>query len=300
MELRQLRYFLRVASELHFGRAAERLNVAPSAVSQQVARLERELGVQLLDRSRRTVRLTEAGERFVPLAQNVIDALRTAVEQMRDLSDEQQRVVRLGTSAGLGARISDLAERAQRADPPVELRLEYLRTADRLAAVLAGELDAAIVRGDSRATGRFDFTEVWQDELLVALPSVHPLAGEHVVDLAGLADLPLRISPRDDNPDLYDAVQQAAHAAGFTPRIVGDFGGSLHEGFARLAIGAPSWTVFFASHAKTLAIPGISFLPANVGAQHRPLRLPAYLVTDAGRRLTPALVELLQICRESA
>lgn len=298
MELRQLRYFLQVADQLHFGRAAERLRVAPSAVSQQVSRLERELGVPLLDRSHRTVRLTDAGERFRPLAQQVLDAETAAVAEMRALSGRQERLVRLGTSAGLGARVSELVHSCQRADPPITLQLNYSDVNTRLHQVRSGTLDAAVVRGDSRATDEFDFTHVWTDELLVALPSAHPLAGRRRIPFGELAGLPLRIAPAQSNPDLYHAVQQAAAVSGFEPVIAGEFGAALHEAFAELAIGPPSWTVFYASHADTLAIPGVAFRPVEVGKKARPLSLATFVVTDGTRRLSGVLADFLQRCRE--
>ncbi|NYI71107.1 DNA-binding transcriptional LysR family regulator [Naumannella cuiyingiana] len=295
VELRQLRYFLEVARELHFGRAAEALRVAPSAVSQQVARLERELGTPLLDRSHRAVRLTEAGQRFAPRARAVLDAANAAADSVRVPS----RVVRLGTSAGLGTRIAALAERAQLAEPPIRLELSYAPADDRLAAVGAGRLDAAVVRGDSRASAELDFTEVWTDELVIALPSAHPLAAEAAIPLGALAGVPLRIVPRDRNPDLHDTVYAAAAESGFVPTIAGEFGDALHEGFAALAIGPPSWTVFYAGHAQTLAIPGVSFVPATVGPDGRGLFLRAFVVTDARRPLSPVLAEFLDLCRRA-
>ncbi|MFF4290526.1 LysR family transcriptional regulator [Streptomyces sp. NPDC001633] len=105
MELRQVRYFVTVAHELHFGRAAERLHIVQSAVSQQVRRLERELGAELFDRSARQVRLTAVGARFLPEAQALLAAEERARAVVAELTAGRSRTLRLGTSTGLGAHL---------------------------------------------------------------------------------------------------------------------------------------------------------------------------------------------------
>ncbi|MEU9477487.1 LysR substrate-binding domain-containing protein [Streptomyces sp. NPDC048191] len=253
MELRQLSYFVAVAEELHFGRAAERLHIVQSAVSQQIQRLERELGAELFDRSPRRVRLTGAGERLLPEARAVL----TAAEKARAVVAAPAGL-RLGTSTGLGAHLDRvLAAFAERA-PEVAVELFSLPAGERLDRVAAGRLDAAFVRAVEPRPG-VRVLPLWADPLVAALPAAHPLAARDEVDLADLAGLPLALTPRRNNPALVDLVLGACRGAGFEP-VPGPAGGTLHDTLA--TIGArPLWTVVYASHARVLATPRVAYVP---------------------------------------
>lgn len=141
MELRQLTYFVAVAEELHFGRAADRLHIVQSAVSMQIQRLERELGAELFDRSPRRVRLTGAGERLLPEARAVLAAAERARAAVAPPSG-----LRIGTSTGLGAHLDRVLAAFARHAPDVPVELYSLPVAERLARVAGGRLDAAFVR----------------------------------------------------------------------------------------------------------------------------------------------------------
>jgi DNA-binding transcriptional LysR family regulator len=261
MELRQLRYVVTVAEERHFGLAAQRLHIGQPAVSQQIRRLERELGVELFDRSPRHVRLTAAGARFVLAAREVL----AAADRARAAATGQ-RPLRLGTASGLGTRLDELLDRLAL---PVEL--DALPVQARLDRVLAGGLDAAFVRGPV-ADPRLRAVSTWHDELLVALPARHPAADGAAVALGDLAELPLRIVERRHNPPLVDLVARACHDAGFEP-VLSSGRGPLEETMAIIGSGAGAWTVVFAAHAIVMARPRVRFLPALP-----PLHLPTSLV----------------------
>ncbi|MER6544765.1 LysR family transcriptional regulator [Streptomyces sp. NPDC001250] len=283
MELRQLSYFVAVAEELHFGRAAERLHIVQSAVSQQIQRLERELGAELFDRSPRRVRLTGAGERLLPEARAVLAAAeraRAAVAAPAGL--------RLGTSTGLGAHLDRvLAAFAERA-PQVPVELVSLPAGERLARVAAGRLDAAFVRAAEPPAG-VRVVPLWSDPLVAALPATHRLAGRDEIDLADLAGLPLALAPRRVNPALVDLVVGACHAAGFEP-VPGPAGGTLHDTLA--TIGArPLWTVVFAAHARVLATPRVAYVPFRAPG----LALPTGLAVPVAGP-SPHLEKLLLAC----
>jgi DNA-binding transcriptional LysR family regulator len=261
VELRQLAYFVSVAEHLHFGRAAAALDVGQPAVSQQVARLERELGVVLFDRSARTVRLTDAGTRFLPAARNVLAAAQHAREVVLDQSSAASRVLRLGSSTGLGDRLERVLRALGELLPTTAVELTSAPTRARLERVAAGQLDAAFVRGVTSAPG-VELVEIWRDRLVVALPAEHELARSTPLNLVDLAGLPLRIVPRGQNPPLVDLVLGACASAGFTPVDASRFG-TLENTLAAIATGPPSWTVLYAAHARLLNHPRVAFLPTD-------------------------------------
>ncbi|MFG3055192.1 LysR family transcriptional regulator [Kitasatospora sp. NPDC048239] len=263
MELRQLAYLVAVAEEGGFGRAAERLSIVQSAVSQQVQRLERELGLVLFDRSSRRVRLTAAGERLLPEARAVLAAAEQTRRVAAEITAGAEGVLRLGAVHGPGDRLYRvLAELAELA-PRLRVRLTRAAPTQRLALVRSGALDAAFVRGPAAAPG-LDLLPLWSDPLYAALPTAHPLAGPGdgaPLRLAQLADLPLRLAPHTDNPPFHGLVTAAWRAAGLTPPPPGPPFTTLRETLTEIADDPPSWTVFYQ----------VSDLPPVPRVAYRPL-----------------------------
>ncbi|MFI0717242.1 LysR family transcriptional regulator [Streptomyces inhibens] len=292
MELRQLRYFLTVAEELHFGRAAERLHIVQSAVSQQLRRLERELGTELFARSTRVVRLTEAGNRLLPYAREMLALQAGAREAIDELRSEQAATVRLGTSSGLGAWLDAVLTAFTRHTGHAQLELVTSSTEERLAQVRAGDLDAALLRGERTDPG-LEFLPLWQDALMAALPAAHELAARETVELARLAELPLRLSPRSRNPALHDLVMHSCRAAGYTPVLGPEFTND-QDTLAAVGYGKPSWTVFYAPHADQLPVPGVVFRPLSDPA---PV-MQTYLAVRNGPPRA-ALRALIEACYEA-
>ena len=253
VELRQFEYFVAVAEQLHFGRAAAALSIGQPAVSQQVARLERELGVDLFDRTGRTVRLTDAGRLLLPEARAVL----AAVDRARSVLAPRAPILRIGSSTGLGDRLARVLQALSELAPGTETVLVSAPTRVRLERVAGGQLDAAFVRGVTAAAD-LELIEVWRDRLLVVLPATHELAAGDVVDLADLASIPLLIASRRDNAPLVDLVLGACADTGFTPKL-GTHTGNLETTHAAIATGAPGWTVIYEAHARTLNQPRLAF-----------------------------------------
>ncbi|MFI9155250.1 LysR family transcriptional regulator [Streptomyces sp. NPDC053367] len=263
MELRQLQYFLAVAEEGGFARAAERIGIVQSAVSQQIRRLERDLGVTLFDRSTRHVHLSAAGERLLPEARLVLDAARRTRQVAADITTGAAGLLRLGTVHGPGERLyRALAELAD-THPGLQVRLKRLPAAERVAAVREGSLDAALIRALTSAPG-LRLIPLRTDLLYAALPARHPLAAEARLGPEQFAGLPLRLAARDRNPPFHDLLTDALRAAGVTPPPAPEFT-SLRETLAEIAVGPPSWTVFY----------DVSGLPPAPGVAIRPLTEPA-------------------------
>jgi DNA-binding transcriptional LysR family regulator len=224
VELRPLRSFLVLAEELHFGRAARRLHISQPPLSRQIRRLEDELGVELLRRTRRSVQLTDAG--------------RLLVEQGRPLVDQAERVEELVRRAGAGEvgrlavgfvgsatyeTLPAIVRAFRDLAPGVELRLEELTTAPQVAALRAGQIDVGLVRPPVDG-GRLRLTPLVEERLVAALPDTHPLAGRTRVRAAALADDPFVLFPRQIGSGLYDDVLGVCRAAGFGPRVVQEAG----------------------------------------------------------------------------
>ena len=289
MELRQLEYFVAVAELLHFGRAAERLHIGQPAVSQQVRRLERELGAPLFDRSSRSVGLTAAGRALLPEARAVLAAADRARDAARAVSEQETVRMRVGTSSGLGDRLDAVVDHLAMSAPGLRLELIGAATDVRLARVRSGQLDAAFARGLTKAADLV-LESIWHDEVLAIVAASNPLAAADVVDVADLAPYALRIVPRRMNVPLVDLVLVACAAAGFSPRLGAPFT-NLQDTLAEIGADATTWTVMYAAHARHLATDRVVALRLRP-----PVVMPTVLAVPPGAP-TPALRQLLTACR---
>ncbi|GGS99700.1 LysR substrate-binding domain-containing protein [Streptomyces griseoviridis] len=174
--LAQLTSFVTVAEELHFTRAAERLNMTQPPLSRQIQLLENELGVQLLDRTNRSVRLTPAGRAFLVEARRILRQSEHAALAVRRVSTGEAGALSVGfTAASAYSALGDLLQTARAALPGVEILLQELVTRDQLKALGQGSLDLGLIRPS--ATGPdLACRPIVREGLLAALPARHPLA----------------------------------------------------------------------------------------------------------------------------
>jgi DNA-binding transcriptional LysR family regulator len=199
---RDLRYFLAVAEELHFTRAAERLYVSQPALSKQIRLLERNLGAALFVRDRREVRLTRMGEALVPHARRVLgawDEAWTALETAK-AAERARLVIGMSTSPGRGGLLPAIRSRFTEELPDAELVLRQVGWADSTAGLADGSCDVAFVWLPLPGADRFDLLVVAEEPRHVALPRHHRLAARQSLTMADLLDEPFLALPESAGP----------------------------------------------------------------------------------------------------
>ncbi len=220
MELKQLRYFIAVAEEGHFGRAAEKLHRSQPPVSTQIRLLERELGVTLLSRTTRRVELTPAGEVFLEKAKRVLEAAEDARIAVGAAAKGLVGHLTVGFVSSAALSLLPLALRKFRETyPNVDLNLRELTSAEQRKALLAGEIDVGLVRLPMN-TDDLTVTKVLAEPLIVALPAEHILVAEEVITLAALADAPLISFPKYLVPGAHEHLMDLFARSGHAPNIV--------------------------------------------------------------------------------
>jgi DNA-binding transcriptional LysR family regulator len=220
MELRHLRYFVAVAEELHFRRAAERLHVAQPAVSEQVRKLEDELGVRLLNRTQRSVSLTDAGSAMLEEARRVLLQAERAMAAARDTRDSAATRLRVGYMPdSLPTIVPRALQDLLKTMPNVQVSLETGAARNLIEEVRAGRVDAAVVSLPAPTSG-LQRTLLGGQSAVVAMPVMHAHSTRESIDLEKLAPERIVMLPRDVNPAFYDGVLSVCRDAGLSPSIV--------------------------------------------------------------------------------
>ncbi|HSM92576.1 MAG TPA: LysR substrate-binding domain-containing protein [Anaeromyxobacteraceae bacterium] len=290
MELRHLRYFVAVAEELHFGRAAARLGMAQPPLSQQIRQLEAELGVELLARSRRRVELTEAGRVYLEEARAILHRVAQAAVAAQRAARGERGALSIGMVASASYGLMPRVFRVFRErHPEVALSVAVMSTGAQVAALRAGQLQLGIARppfGDET----LEAEPLLEEPVVVALPAGHPLGRARTLRLRALAGEPFVLFPRDRRPGWYDFVQGLCRGAGFQPRV-GEEAQDLATAMALVAAGI-----------------GVTLVPTSVrelrrgGVDYRPLAAPAPRTRLAALRRPgpppPAAARFIAVVRE--
>ncbi len=217
MELRHLRYFIAVAEELNFTRAAERLHMAQPPLSQQIQHLEAELGFQLFRRTKRTVQLTAAGQVFFEESQKILQQVDRAIQLGRQTSRGELGQLTIGFVSSAAHNVVPAILQAFRTRcPAVKLELHELTTNEQLQGLRFGQIDIGFVRPPVEEEG-INSEIVFREPLIVALPETHPAADRAKVELRELSTEPFILFPRSQAPGLYDAIVSLCQQAGFSP-----------------------------------------------------------------------------------
>ncbi|GAA4641636.1 LysR family transcriptional regulator [Gordonia humi] len=249
MEFRQLEYVAAVAETGGFSRAAQRCFVSQSAISHQVAALERELAVELFDRSQRRVRLTEAGETFLPYARDLLALRDDAIAATAPRPDRVRIAANMSFARAALAAVSGVRD----ANPDAEIDFLIKPFAQRIDAVASGEADLALIRGTVDRDGLY-LDPLWVDQPVIAFSSRHPLAaGGQAPTPADLAPYPLLLPPADRQVLLHRLVDRAFDRAD----VEVTYGPEIREGHSVAfdLINRPdSWTLLYEDPLQ----PGIS------------------------------------------
>ncbi|WP_426440762.1 LysR substrate-binding domain-containing protein [Bradyrhizobium genosp. P] len=223
MDYRQLRYFIAVAEELSFSRAAKRLHISQPPLSTQIKAMEDELGTQLLARTRRKVELTQAGQLLLDHARRAVGELDLASETVRRAARGEAGVVRVGFTGSVPMldMFAELFRSFRSSYPRVKIELRHMSTAKQLRAIADAELDVAIMRPplDFRPAADLQVHVVWRDRLMVFLPLDHPLAGmQGQLKMADLAEHEF-VGMADSGCGVGDQAAMLCRRAGFAPRV---------------------------------------------------------------------------------
>ncbi|KAA9166345.1 LysR family transcriptional regulator [Amycolatopsis acidicola] len=222
MELRQLEYFVTVAEEANFTRAAEKVHVAQPGVSAQIRRLERELGQELLDRSGRTVRLTEAGAAVLPYARAALAAVDGARRTVEELTGLVRGHVAVGMVTSHNVDLPGLLAEFHDDHPGVEITLTEGNSDQLVAGLRDGSLDAALLALGAERLPELEILVVVEESITAAVSRGHELAERDSVPLTGLRDRPLISLPSGSG--IRSHLDHACAAAGFRPRIAFEAG----------------------------------------------------------------------------
>jgi len=292
MELRLLRYFIAIAEERSFTRAAERLYIAQPSLSQQIKQLEAFIGTPLLIRDKHRVELTEAGRTFLREARNVLSCAERAVNLTRQAARAEAGLITIALVPGPeGKMFSAVFAELLRKYPNIQIVLRSLSSPEQLAALKEREINVGFLRGpinDEEIASEV----IVQEDLVVVLPMDHPLAQESRIKVEKLAALPLVHVSRAVAPALHDAINKVALDAGFR------FHSVLEAESITAILNAVASGLGFCVHAQYVE----QILPKNVITRPFDLdQIPKVELVVAYRKddKLPALVSFLGLLQES-
>ncbi|MBC8738238.1 LysR family transcriptional regulator [Paraburkholderia sp. UCT31] len=222
MELRHLRYFVVVAEERHFTRAAERLGIGQPPLSLQIQRLERDIGAQLFRRLSRGVELTEAGELLFDNARQILAQVDRTCADVQRLSRGELGHLRVGFAGAtyFQSLVPAIIREYRGQHPDVTVSPEQSNTPSLVDGLLEGRVDVAFIRPPIMSADALEVELLVKEDMVVALPHTHPLAQSGAaVSLSALAAETFILFPRSIGAGLYDAVTGACQRAGFIPRL---------------------------------------------------------------------------------
>lgn len=239
-ELRHLVYFREVARQLHYRKAAEALAVAQPALSRSITQLEKEMGVALLNRTRRKVELTTAGRAFLERIEPLLRGLAAVPGDIQALAGGQAGQVRVAfTGLAMATVLPGILREFNRRYPGIRVELNESPTSAQLESLKNGEIACGFFHPDAASMPGLATRLLLQENNGVLLPAEHPLARAKKLRLRDLAGTPFVMFPRAHNPGFYDRVLAAFQQAGVTPRIADEVWPRANAiGLVRAGLGA--------------------------------------------------------------
>ncbi|MEH6500114.1 MAG: LysR substrate-binding domain-containing protein [Pseudoalteromonas distincta] len=272
MELRHLRCFIAVAKELHFARAAERLNIEQSPLSRTIKELESELGTQLFERTSRGTRLTWAGQVLTEDVRRIFIALDQARANVQAAASGYRGMLRIALSDGIVAqRLATLLAQCRLDEPEVEIRLFEVPFSQQVKGLRNDLYDAGFSRSDESGDG-IHSQDVWHDPLIVALPARHPLLACKQLPLEEVLKYPLILCHPETCEGHYKQIERLLRAVETQP-VIAEYASSHDVMFALIAAG---YGLGLACEAQVRAYhnPDVVSRPIDGG----PLMLTTYLL----------------------
>lgn len=296
-DFRQLRYFVAVAEELSFTRAALRLHLSQPPLSQQIQSLEQDLGVRLLERNKRNVALTEPGRIFLEQARQILAKADEARSHVVAAAAGYSGQLRLAytVSVSFHPALPQTLLRYGQIAPNVRMHLSEMYTEPQFAALLAGQIDVGFVRDEpihAQDSHNLRLSVIDREPLLLALPSGHPLSGRSSLHLTEVAGDAFVSQPRELAATLYDRLVKLATRAGFQPSII-QHAQQINGLLALVAAGLGLALV--PASMRTVHLAGVSYVPLEDA--------DAYLLLAVASRSddhSPVLQQFLSIVAESA
>lgn len=221
MELTHLRYFIAVAEELHFGRAAKRVHIAQPPLSQSIRKLEDELGTALFNRTSRKVELTSAGNLFLDEARGIVSMAENSVKTMRQYGNGSKGSLALGfNEPAINTFLSGAIRKFIEKYPEVKLSLFELETAEQLKALSERRIHLGILRPFNWDTGTLESKLLLRENYVLALPREHKLCAKNRINLSSLKNEKFIMFPKAIHPALFECLNKCFQSHGFTPEIV--------------------------------------------------------------------------------
>ncbi|WP_145534244.1 LysR family transcriptional regulator [Yersinia alsatica] len=283
IELRHLRYFIAVAEELHFGRAAERLRISQPPLSQQIQILEEQIGARLLARNNRNVSLTQAGTLFLKESYQILAQVNSASEKAARLHRGESGELTIGftSSAPFISAVSKNLRAFRQLHPQVHIKMQEVNTKQQIEPLLDGRLDLGVMR-NTRLPDALQYRLLLREPLVAVVHEEHPLAALPSIQYSSLAEQPFVFFAREVGTALYDEILTLLARAGITPYITQEVGEAMTiVGLVSSGLGV---SILPASFTR-VKVDGVKYLPlAEVSAttevwlvnhKHRPVTAPA-------------------------